>query len=124
TAVVTLTPTTPAQPPAGFANGGYAVALSVADASTTPPTPVNVFALPVTVQFNPRPVASIPVISTDGGATWQALPKLTSTALPSGIPAGYLVESTGAIDVETIEPAIIALVPDTTPPTAPTVAAR
>jgi hypothetical protein len=119
TAVVTLTPTTVAEPPPGYGAGGYAVTLAVADASTNPPTPVSVFTKPVTVHIVPQATPSAPLLSTDGGATWQPLAKLATLALPAGVSAGYVANADGSTDVLTLVPGIVALLPDQTPPTKP-----
>jgi hypothetical protein len=124
TAVVTLSPTTPPQPPPGFTAGGYALTLAVNDSITSPPTAVPAFALPLTIRIAPRPGLTVPYISTDGGATWQALPLLQTPTLPANIPAGYLREPDGTIDVLTLVPGTFALVADTQPPAAPAVHAR
>jgi Domain of unknown function (DUF1906) len=119
-AVVTLTPATPTAPPAGFGAGGYAVGLAVNDASTTPPTPVTKFVLPVTVHIVPQPQGEVPAFSTDGGTTWASLPQIAPGVLPVGVTAGYSRETDGSIDVLTLEPGIFGLLPDVTPPGQPT----
>jgi hypothetical protein len=123
-AVVTLTPTTPTTPPPGWSAAGYAVTLAVNDASVNPPTPITTFAKAVDVHFVPRSTPGIPVVSIDGGATWQPVPKLSSSTLPAGQATGYTVNPDGSIDVQTLEAGIFALVVDTSPPGKPVVAGR
>lgn len=112
--VVTLTPVTP--PP-----GGYALRLSVADASTT--APVTSFGAPATIHVLPQGSATIPVGSQDG-TTWTPLPQLSSAALPAGTQAGYVRGSDGSFDILTLAPGFFGLVPDTTPPSRPVVSGR
>jgi len=124
TAVVTLTPTTPATPPAGWSSAGYAVTLAVNDASTNPPTPITTFEKAVDVHFVARATPGIPVVSTDGGSTWQPVPQLGTSTLPAGQTTGYTINPDGSIDIQTLEAGVFALVVDTTPPGRPVVAAR
>jgi hypothetical protein len=124
TAVVTLTPTTIATPPTGYATGGYAVALAVNDASSNPPTPVTTFAKAVDVHVAAQAGTGAPFLSLDGGATWQALPLLASKALPTGVPAGYVANTDGSVDVLTLEAGIVAEFPDRTPPSQPVLSGR
>ena len=119
-AVVTLTPATPTAAPAGFGPGGYAVALSVNDASTAPPTAVTKFVLPVTVHIVPQPQGEVPAFSTDGGTTWTSLPQIVARLLPVGVSAGYSREADGSIDILTLEPGVFGVLPDVTPPGQPT----
>ncbi|HEX7084134.1 MAG TPA: DUF1906 domain-containing protein [Gaiellaceae bacterium] len=126
TAVVTLTPTPPpATLPPGYGAGGYAVALSVVDASVSPPTPIASFQKPVDVHVVPQPGPRVPLLSTDGGATWRQLPKLSgSFALPAGVRAAYAVNPDGSFDVLTLDAGILALLPDASPPAKPVVQGR
>jgi Domain of unknown function (DUF1906) len=118
-AVVTLTPATPTAAPAGFGAGGYAVSLAVNDASTSPPTAVPTFVLPVTVHIVPQPPGEVPVYSTDGGATWHALQAIVPGALPVGVSEGYSREADGSIDILTLVPGLFGELPDVTPPGPP-----
>jgi len=118
-AVVTLTPATPTAAPAGFGAGGYAVSLAVNDASTSPPTAVSTFVLPVTVHIVPQPQGEVPVYSTDGGATWHALQAIVPGTLPVGVSEGYSRETDGSIDILTLVPGLFGELPDVTPPGPP-----
>lgn len=125
TAVVTLQPTTVTTPPAGYAaTGGYAVTLAATDASATPPTPIASFAKPVDVHFVNRSVPLVPLISRDGGATWQVLPKIAPGTLPPGVRAGFVANADGTIDVLTLDAGIVALLPDQAPPSQPALSGR
>jgi len=119
TAAVALTPFALTAPAAGYGPGGYAVQLAATDASTTPPTPITTFVLPVQVHIVAQPPGEVPAVSTDGGVTWTALPAIAGSTLPVGVQAGYSREADGSIDVETLVPAIFALLPDVTPPGPP-----
>jgi hypothetical protein len=98
---VTLTPVNP--PPAN----GYGVQLTVTDTQTA--TPVTRFGAAVTVHIA-NPDRLMPSWSVDG-ITWTPLPKLAP-----GVDAGYTLEPTGDVDVQTFVPAFFGLLPDTVAP--------
>ncbi len=108
--VVTLTPTTPGQPPAGFGSGGYEVQLQVAaddDArSRRPRSPSRSRSTSARC-----PAASRPMTSTRTAARWKPLPPLSTAALPAGTSAGYVRNPDGSVDVLTTAPATSACSP-------------
>ena len=113
---VTLTPTT--QPPSP---AGYGVQLAVTE--TDNQAPVDGFGAPVTVHLLKEPTGLVPAFSSDG-LTWQALPKLTGNGLSESVLTAYTVDPDGTIEIQTLVPGYFGLIADTTPPTAPVVAAR
>src|SRR5579871_3803479 len=115
--IVTLTPALPTQPVPGFANGGYGVQLSVQQSA--PAVLHSAFAAPLTIHLPPRQGALAPMASTDG-ATWKPLQPLFSGALPKGAQAGYSRNPDGSVDIETTAGGYFALLPETSPPPAPT----
>jgi Domain of unknown function (DUF1906) len=106
TSVVTLTPTTQAPTP-----NGYAVQLSVTDTQTA--TPVTRFGAPVSVHLAVPANGLAPSFSTDG-TTWAPLPKLAP-----GIDAGYTLLGDGTVEIETLVPGFFGLLADTVPPSRP-----
>jgi len=114
--VVSLTPSLPAQPVAGFGSGGYGVQLSVAQTQSN--AAVASFSDPLTIHINPEQGPLAPLSSTNG-TTWLPLPELVGGLLPAGIEAGYAREPDGSTVIETREGGEFALLPDTTPPPAP-----
>ena len=115
--IVTLTPALPAQPVPGFASGGYGVQLSVQQTSTA--MLQTAFAAPVTIHLPARQGALAPMTSTDG-KTWKPLQSLFSGALPKGARAGYSRNPDGSVDIETTAGGFYALLPEMSPPPAPT----
>jgi uncharacterized protein YfiM (DUF2279 family) len=106
TAVVTLTPTSQAPSP-----NGYAVQLSVTDSQTS--TPITRFGAPVGIHIAVQANGLAPSFSTDG-TTWKALPKQTP-----GIDAGYTLLGDGTVEIESLVPGYFGLLADTVPPTRP-----
>jgi Domain of unknown function (DUF1906) len=113
---VTLTPTP--QPPTP---NGYAVQLAVTETDNS--APVAGFGAPVTVHLLEQPTGLVPAFSSDG-VTWQQLPKLTSSGVSESVLTAYSVDPDGTIEIQTLVPGFFGLIADTTPPTAPVVAAR
>jgi hypothetical protein len=109
--VVTLTPV--AQPPTPT---GYGVQLSAVE--TDNQAPISGFGAPVTVHLLKQPTGLVPAFSTDG-ATWTAIPKLTSAGLSSSVLTAYSVDPDGTVEIQTLVPGFFGLIADTTPPTAP-----
>lgn len=114
--VVSLTPSLPSQPVAGFASGGYGVLLQVQQTGTT--TPLTTFAAPLTIHIDPQPGVLAPVGSTNG-TSWSALPELVGGLLPVGVEAAYAREPDGSVEIQTRTAGAYALLPDPTPPPAP-----
>ncbi len=114
--VVSLTPSLPAQPVAGFGSGGYGVDLQVQQTATT--IPVSSFSEPLTIHIGPQNGKLAPMESS-AGTTWLGLPELVGNLLPVGADAGYAREPDGSIEIVTKVPGYFALLPDTTPPPAP-----
>jgi len=106
TSVVTLTPTTQAPAP-----NGYAVQLTVTDSATS--TPVTRFGAPVSIHLAVPANGLAPSFSTDG-TTWKALPKLAP-----GIGGGYTLLGDGTVEIETLVPGFFGLLADTVAPTRP-----
>jgi uncharacterized protein YfiM (DUF2279 family) len=106
TAVVTLTPTSQAPSP-----NGYAVQLSVTDSQTS--RPITRFGAPVSLHLAVQANGLAPSFSTDG-TTWKALPKQTP-----GIDAGYTLLGDGTVEIETLVPGYFGLLGDTVPPSRP-----
>jgi hypothetical protein len=111
TAVVTLTPTTQAPAP-----NGYAVQLTVTDTATS--TPVTAFGAPVNVHLLTPAAGLAPSFSPDG-TTWKAMPRLTGGTLPPGVDSGYTLDPDGTVEIQTLVPGYFGLLPDTVPPTQP-----
>jgi hypothetical protein len=111
TSVVTLTPTTQAPAP-----NGYAVQLTVTDTQTA--TPVTRFGAPVNVHLLVPAAGLAPSFSVDG-TTWKPLPHLSSPSLPAGVDAGYTLDPDGTVEILTLVPGFFGLLPDTVPPTQP-----
>jgi hypothetical protein len=111
TSVVTLTPTTQAPAP-----NGYAVQLTVTDTATS--QPVTRFGAIVIVHLLVPTAGLAPSYSPDG-TTWKPLPHLASAALPAGIDAGYTLDPDGTAEILTLVPGYFGLLPDTVPPTQP-----
>ena len=109
--VVTLTPQSPAPPPAT-----YAVKLTVTAADGV--TPVTGWGLPVDVHLNAQGVGVMPAFSVDG-TTWQPLTRSLGGIIPAGHDVGYVANPDGSFDVYTRLPGLIGLVPDTLPPGQP-----
>jgi Domain of unknown function (DUF1906) len=106
TAVVTLTPTSQAPSP-----NGYAVQLTVSDSQTS--TPIPRFGAPVSLHLAVPANGLAPSFSTDG-TTWTPLPKYTA-----GIDAGYTLLGDGTVEIETLVPGFFGLLADTVPPSRP-----
>jgi hypothetical protein len=106
TAVVTLTPTSQAPSP-----NGYAVQLAVNDSQTS--TPIVRFGAPVSLHLAVPANGLAPSFSADG-TTWTPLQKYTP-----GIDAGYTVLGDGTIEIETLIPGYFGLLNDTVPPSRP-----
>jgi hypothetical protein len=106
TSVVTLTPTSQAPSP-----NGYAVQLTVNDSQTS--TPISRFGAPVSLHLAIPANGLAPSFSTDG-TTWQPLPKYTA-----GLDAGYTLLGDGTIEIETLVPGYFGLLNDTVPPSRP-----
>ena len=106
TSVVTLTPTSQAPTP-----NGYAVQLTVTDSATS--TPATRFGAPVSLHLAVPANGLAPSFSTDG-TTWKALPKLTP-----GIDAGYTLLGDGTVEIDTLVPGYFGLLADTVPPSRP-----
>jgi hypothetical protein len=113
---VTLTPA--AQPPVP---GGYAVQLAATE--TDNQAPLSGFGAPVTVHILKPTSGLIPAFS-DDGTTWQPIAQLTSSGLTSSQLTGYTIDPDGTAEIQTLVPGWFGLVADTTPPSAPAVAAR
>lgn len=111
TAVVTLTPTTQASSP-----NGYAVQLAVTDSQTS--TPVTRFGAPVSLHIAVPANGLAPSFSTDG-TNWKPLPKQAP-----GVTAGYTLLGDGTVEIETLVPGYFGLLSDTVPPTRPDLAGR
>jgi len=114
--VVSLSPSLPPAPVAGFGGGGYGVQLQVQQTATSVPT--ENFAYPLTIHIAPQPAGLAPVGSSDG-TTWQALPELVGNLLPVGVAAAYAREPDGSFEIQTRSAGFFALLPDSTPPPAP-----
>jgi hypothetical protein len=108
---VTLTPVAPPPAPAS-----YAVKLTVTEADGV--TPVASFAAPVDVHLVPQPGGHVPEISLDG-TTWSPLKPVVGGQLPPGVDEGAAANPDGSFDVYTRLPALVGLLPDTTPPGQP-----
>jgi hypothetical protein len=106
TSVVTLTPTTQAAAP-----NGYAVQLTVTDSATS--TAVTRFGAPVSIHLAVPANGLAPSFSTDG-TTWKPLPKLVP-----GIDAGYTLLGDGTVEIDTLVPGFFGLLADTVPPSRP-----
>ncbi len=106
TAVVSLTPTSQAPSP-----NGYAVQLAVNDSQTS--TPISRFGAPVDLHLAVQAFGLAPSFSTDG-TTWKPLPKVAS-----GIDAGYALLGDGTVEIETSVPGYFGLLADTVPPMRP-----
>src|SRR3954471_24577137 len=106
TSVVTLTPTTQAPAP-----NGYAVQLTVTDSATS--TPVTRFGAPVSIHLAVPANGLAPSFSTDG-TTWKALPKLAP-----GIGGGYTLLGDGTVEIDTLVPGFFGLLADTVAPSRP-----
>jgi len=106
TAVVTLTPTSQAPTP-----NGYAVQLTVTDSQTS--TPVTRFGAPVSLHLAVPANGLAPSFSTDG-TTWTPLPKLAP-----GVTAGYTLLGDGTVEIDTLVPGFFGLLSDTVPPSRP-----
>ncbi len=106
TAVVTLTPTSQAPAP-----NGYAVQLTVNDSQTS--TPIPRFGAPVSLHLAVPANGLAPSFSTDG-TTWKPLPKYTA-----GIDAGYTLLGDGTVEIETLVPGYFGLLTDTVAPSRP-----
>lgn len=106
TAVVTLTPTSQAPSP-----NGYAVQLTVNDSQTS--TPVLRFGAPVSVHLAVPANGLAPSFSTDG-TTWTPLPKAAA-----GLDAGYMLLGDGTVEIETQVPGYFGLLADVVPPSRP-----
>jgi Domain of unknown function (DUF1906) len=106
TSVVTLTPTSQAPSP-----NGYAVQLTVNDSQTS--SPILRFGAPVSLHLAVPANGLAPSFSTDG-TTWTPLPIYTA-----GIDAGYTLLGDDTIEIETLVPGYFGLLADTVPPTRP-----
>jgi len=106
TSVVTLTSTTQAPAP-----NGYAVQLTVTDSATS--TAVTRFGAPVSIHLAVPANGLAPSFSTDG-TTWKPLPKLAP-----GIDAGYTLLGDGTVEIATLVPGFFGLLADTVPPSRP-----
>ena len=115
---VVVTLTVSGAPPAPAT---YAVQLAATESDNQ--APIDAFGAGVTLHLL-RPVAgSVPAFSPDG-ATWQALPRLTSAGLSTTVPSAYTVDPDGTVEIETLVPGLFGLVPDTRPPSRPLVGGR
>ena len=114
--VVSLTPTQPTGPPAGFATGGYEVQLQVDQTTTSQPT--TAFTQPLTIHIGAMPGSLAPMASANG-SSWKPLAPLTSDLLPSGTSSGYIRNPDGSVDVITSVPGYFGLFPELSGPTAP-----
>ena len=110
TAVVTLTSTSQAPSP-----NGYAAQLKVIDSQTS--TPVTRFSTPVSIHLIVPATGLVASFSTNG-TTWKPLPKLTA-----GVDAGYTILGDGTVEVDTLVPGFFGLLADTVPPSRPDVVA-
>jgi len=106
TSVVTLTPTTQAPSP-----NGYAVQLTVTDSKTS--APVTRFGASVSLPLAVPANGLAPSFSVDG-TTWKPLPK----AAP-GVVAGYTLLGDGTVEIDTLVPGFFGLLADTVPPARP-----
>ncbi|MFL5929325.1 MAG: DUF1906 domain-containing protein [Gaiellaceae bacterium] len=106
TAVVTLTPTTQAPSP-----NGYAVQLAVTDLRAA--TPVVRFGAPVSLHIAVPANGLAPSFSPDG-TSWKPLPRQQP-----GATSGYALLGDGTVEVETLVPGYFGLLSDTVPPTRP-----
>jgi hypothetical protein len=106
TAVVTLTPTSQAPSP-----NGYAVQLTVNDSQSAAPIPR--FGAPVSLHLAVPANGLAPSFSLDG-TTWKPLPKYTT-----GVDAGYTLLGDGTVEIETLVPGYFGLLNDTVPPSRP-----
>lgn len=116
TAAVTLSPTTAAPSP-----NGYAAQLTVTDPRTS--TAIARFAAPVIVHLLMKTGGLAPSWSADG-TTWKSLRRLAAAALPAGVDNGYTLDPDGTIEIQTLVPGYFGLLPDTTPPSQVQAAAR
>ena len=114
--VVALTPTLPIGPVPGFGSGGYGVRLQVQQTGTT--LSATGFAAPLTIHIAPQAGALAPVSSGDG-ARWTTLPEPVGNLLPVGVKAAYARQPDGSVEIETRSSGLFALLPETTPPPAP-----
>jgi len=101
-------------PIAGFDTGGYAVSLSITDASTF--TPVNTFAGALGIHIAARGVPAAPLYATNQ-TTWKPIPELLSPDAPLTGPVGFTRRHDGSVDIRTSIAANFALMPDHTHPT-------
>ena len=82
-----------------FATGTTPAQLTVTAASGAPLTS---FAAPLELTFPGAPAGFVPAYSTDGGATWTALPLLSGTTLPPGFRDGWFRDAGGTVHVLTL----------------------
>jgi Domain of unknown function (DUF1906) len=106
TAVVTLTPTSQAPSP-----NGYALQLAVNDSQTS--TPILRFGGPVSLHLALPANGLAPSFSSDG-TTWKPLPKYSA-----GIDAGYTLLGDGTVEIQTLVPGFFGLLNDTVAPSRP-----
>lgn len=114
--VVSLTPSLPSAPVAGFGSGGYGVRLEVQQ--TASEKTISSFTGPLTISIAAQPGSLAPAYSPDG-SSWAALPELVGDLLPVGVAAAYAREPDGSIEIQTRNSGFFALLPDTTPPPPP-----
>ncbi len=114
--IVSLTPSLPSPPVAGFGAGGYGVRLAVEQTGTA--DQLTSFLEPLTITIGPQQGSLAPMYSTDG-ASWKPLPGLVGDLLPSGTEAAFAREPDGSVQIETRVAGMFALLPSTTPPPAP-----
>jgi len=114
--VVSLTPSLPTVPAAGFAAGGYGVQLQVQQTASAMLR--TGFSQPLTIHIAPRNGSIAPMTSTDG-TSWRPLQPLFSGALPKGAKAGYSRNADGSFDIETTTGGYFAVLPEISRPPAP-----
>ncbi|MHB8650931.1 MAG: fibronectin type III domain-containing protein, partial [Gaiellaceae bacterium] len=97
---VTSATTSTSTPPAlsGFSVGSQAVDLTF----TSGGSDVHAFAAPLEIVFPAAPFGFAPAFSSDGGATWTAIPLLAGTTLPAGQQDGYYGDAAGAVHILTL----------------------
>ena len=105
---MTLTPVTPAPPPAA-----YAVKLTVTAADGV--TAVTGFSDPVDVHLVAQGANLAPAFSSDG-VNWTPLKRIANGTLPTGVTTAYTAGGDGSFDVYTLVPGVVGLLPDTSPP--------
>ncbi len=114
--VVSLTPTLPSEPVAGFRDGGYGVQLQVQQTATA--VLRRSFVTPLTIHLARQPDGVAPMTSSDG-VDWRPLQPLFGGALANRAKAGYTRNPDGSFDIETTTGGFFAVLPEKARPPAP-----